>query len=55
MANWWETQYYLMSDDLVAFVLDGHPIAIVFALAIVLLGYLTWICFRFVWEYYRSR
>ena len=30
-------------------------IAIVFLLVVLLFGYLTWICIRFVWEYFRNR
>ncbi len=54
-ANWWKTQYDLISTDLGAFLLQGDPIAIVFQLVVLLLGYLTWIGIRFVWEYYRNR
>lgn len=55
MANWWESQFELIGTDLGAFLLEGDPIAIVFVLVIVLFGYLTWICIRAVWEFYRSR
>ncbi|MCH8097566.1 MAG: hypothetical protein IID53_10850 [Proteobacteria bacterium] len=55
MADWWESQYYLINGDLGTFLLRGDPIAIVFVLAVVLFGYLTWIGIRAVWEHYRSR
>jgi len=55
MANWWKTQYDLISTDLGAFLLQGDPIAIVFLLVVLLFCYLTWICIRFVWKYYRNR
>lgn len=55
MASWWETQYYLISNDLGTYLLQGDPIAIVFVLVVVLFGYLTWIGIRMVWEFYRNR
>ena len=55
MADWWETQYTLISTDWLAFLLQGDPIAIIFLLVVVLFGYLTWIGIRVVWEYLRSR
>jgi hypothetical protein len=55
MANWWESQFELIGTDLGAFLLEGDPIAIVFALVLVLFGYLTWIGIKLVWERYRSR
>ena len=55
MANWWEAQYDLISTDWLAFLMQGDPIAIVFLLVVLLFCYLTWICIRFVWEYFRNR
>ncbi len=55
MANWWESRFDLIGADLGALLLQGDPIAIIFVLAVVCFGYLTWIGIRVVWKYFRSR